>query len=144
MIREAQRADLLAILRMGRAFSEAINETHDRESIVQTAEWLMTDPGATLQVWENGEIHGMAAAILVPVFIDRSRTQATELFWWVDPDSRQSGAGRDLLNGLESWAKAQGAARLSMMSMHSLDNGVGKLYERAGYVLTEQTYIKDF
>lgn len=144
MIRDATRDDLLAILRMGREFATAIGEAYDRESIVQTCEWLMDDAECTLKVYENGAVHGMAGAVIVPMFIDRKRKQATELFWWVDADHRRGGAGAQLLNGLESWAFEAGADRLSMMAMQVLDSGVGELYERFGYEVTETTYLKEF
>jgi GNAT superfamily N-acetyltransferase len=137
-MRPATRDDLPELLRMGRAFCAAISEGCERESIVETLEMLIDEDFGVL-LYDEG---AMVGGLLVPHFFDKSRLMATELFWWVDEEVRGNGVGVKLLNGLESWARAHGAERLSMMSMTALDKGVGKIYERHGFKHFESHYVK--
>lgn len=65
---------------------------------------------------------------------------ATELAWWVEPKERKSGVGKDLLEAFEYWAK--NVAFCDIISMSSLDDKVGKIYEKQGYKLSERAYMK--
>ena len=131
--------DMDEILRMGKSFADALNEPSDIDSIEDTAINLIDDDIGVLLIEE----HAMAGALVVPNFFDMNRLIATELFWWVDKEARGNGAGKRLLNGLESWARSKGAERLSMIAMDSLSD-VGKLYERAGYCKFETSYLRKF
>jgi GNAT superfamily N-acetyltransferase len=64
----------------------------------------------------------------------------TEIAWWVEPDQRKEGLGKELLDALEYWAK--NVANCEMMTMTSLDSKIGKLYEKRGYKLYERAYMK--
>lgn len=64
---------------------------------------------------------------------------ATEVAWWVDPEKRKSGLGRELLRYFEIWA---GVVNCSFVSMGSLNDELAKLYEKEGYKLYERAYMK--
>ena len=138
-MRNATIDDMDEILRMGKSFANALHEDSDIESIEDTAINLIESDIGVLLI----EDHAMAGALVVPNFFDKDRLIATELFWWVDKEARGNGAGKRLLNGLESWAQDKGAERLTMITMDSLEN-VGKLYERAGYRKFETSYVRSF
>ncbi len=139
-MREATYKDIPEIVRMGKAFADAVEEDHDIESIEQTAHELIDSDIGVILI----DKHAMAGALVVPNFFHKSRLIATELFWWVDKEARGNGAGQRLLNGLESWAKSKDAERLTMVGMESLDPRVGILYQRAGYRKFETTYVRTF
>lgn len=64
---------------------------------------------------------------------------ATEVAWWVEPDARKTGVGKELLEAFEHWASLVGAKHVHMVS---LDESVGKYYEKQGYKLYERAYLK--
>lgn len=82
---------------------------------------------------------GMIAGRTNP-FMFGTKLIATEVGWWVEPEHRKTGIGKDLLDAFEFWAKEVGCDSVVMVS---LDDALGKFYERNGYVLTERSYIKD-
>ena len=58
---------------------------------------------------------------------------------YVDASSRNSGVGENLMNRATKWAKANGAARLDLLTAH--DNLVGQgLYEKLGYKKTNEDF----
>lgn len=65
---------------------------------------------------------------------------ASEIAWWVEPDSRGTGEGLRLLEAFEYWAK--NVANCKLISMASLDKTVEKYYKKNGYKLYERAYMK--
>lgn len=82
---------------------------------------------------------GMIGGVFVP-FIYTGEFQAIELCWWVDESIRHTGVGKELLRAFEDYAIGQGCKYITMIS---LDDQVGKVYEKLGYALTERTYMKE-
>lgn len=66
---------------------------------------------------------------------------ASEIAWWVNEDKRKSGAGVELMDAFEYWAK--NVAGCTMITLTSLDPKVGKIYEKKGYKLHERAYMKE-
>lgn len=67
---------------------------------------------------------------------------ASELFWYVMPESRGV-AGVRLLKEFEKEARIRGAKRLTMMHLDGPRTaGIARLYERLGYCQREQIYAK--
>ena len=134
--------DMPELLRMGRSFAKAAGLDAEDESMATTLTLLMDAGG----LFVTGEpIHGMAAGLLFPQYFRRSQIVAQELFWWVDPEARRSGAGRDLLAGMEAWARAGGAESLTMVALADLDGeSIGRFYSSHGYTPLERHYVKVF
>jgi len=83
--------------------------------------------------------HGMLVGMLSE-FIYGDCLIATELAWWVDPEYRGTSEGKELLTSFEGWAKDKGCKYITMIS---LDEGLGKYYEKCGYLLTERSYMRE-
>lgn len=66
---------------------------------------------------------------------------ASEIAWWIEPDHRGNGTGAELIDAFEYWAK--NVAGCTMISLTSLDDSVGKFYEKKGYALYERAYMKE-
>lgn len=65
---------------------------------------------------------------------------AVEIGWWLDPDKRGTGAGKELMDAFEDWAVKENCKLITMIS---IDDSVGKYYEKRGYKLYERTYMKE-
>jgi GNAT superfamily N-acetyltransferase len=139
-MRLATESDMPALLRMGAEFANAAGLSATDESMEFTLRALMDSGG----LFVTGEpVCGMAAGLLFDQYFNRSVRAAQELFWWVDTDARRSGAGRDLLDGMEAWARTNGAQSLTMVTLQALDaESIGRFYESNGYKPLEHNYMK--
>jgi hypothetical protein len=139
-MRLATESDLPALMRMGADFAQAAGMSANNESMEFTLRALMDSGG----LFVTGEpVCGMAGGLLFDQYFNRSAKVAQELFWWVDMDARRSGAGRDLLDGMEAWARTNGAESLTMVCLQALDaESIGRFYESNGYKPLEHSYMK--
>ena len=103
-----------------------------------TKEFLVEDKKIIFYVKNDGVPVGFLAGAALP-FILGLDTIATEIAWWVDPEFRANGVGSLLLYAFEEWARTTGCAIISLSSM---DAGVGEIYIKKGYKLQEYTYTK--
>lgn len=88
---------------------------------------------------QDGTHLGGVGAIKSPLFINHSIKMASERFWWVDPEHRDSGVGKSLFLAIYTAAKAESCDYLTMFSL--ADPAVDKLYERAGMKKTDHTWM---
>ena len=141
-IRTATPADQAALIELGREFSaEAGLPDVDPESLEITLETLMSD--GILKVAENGSIQGAAGALVFPMYWNHNELIAQELFWFLRPKYRSGFTGVKLLFALENAAREQGAKRIMMLCLDSLNGDkVASIYERLNYVPQERTYAK--
>lgn len=92
----------------------------------------------------DDQIVGICGAIAYPLYFNPSAVAVQELWWWLTPSSRGSGAGRQMFDQIESWAKEKNASALFMIALE--DERVKKmenLYTRAGFKPMERTFIKE-
>src|SRR5258705_13398483 len=75
---------------------------------------------------------GFLAGCVVP-FLFGPHLLANEIAWWVEPEIRGNGIGKEFLSAFEYWAREK--AGCTMLSMVSLDDEIGKVYEKRGYKL---------
>jgi RimJ/RimL family protein N-acetyltransferase len=90
------------------------------------------------------EIVGVCGALVYPLYFNPSALVVQELWWWLTPASRGSGAGGQMFKQIEQWAKDKEAAALFMVALE--DNRAKKmenLYIRAGFKPMERTFIKE-
>lgn len=90
------------------------------------------------------EIVGVCGALVYPLYFNPSALVVQELWWWLTPASRGSGAGGQMFKQIEQWAKDKDAAALFMIALE--DNRAKKmenLYIRAGFKPMERTFIKE-
>lgn len=92
----------------------------------------------------DDEIVGICGALVYPMYFNPSALVVQELWWWLTPASRGSGAGKQMFQQIEQWAKEKNAAALFMIALE--DNRAKKmenLYIRAGFKPMERTFIKE-
>jgi GNAT superfamily N-acetyltransferase len=92
----------------------------------------------------NGvEVVGMLVCFVTPCFFSDTK-QAVEIAWYVDPDHRGSKKAHEMIDHYEEWARELGAVCVNMMNLEiSKADKVAKMYERRGYTLAENTFVKE-
>lgn len=147
MIRPATLADIPVIARLGREFHAQaqwadIFDYSEADCAESLGQFLPLDMFICLVAEEGGEIVGMCAGVLSPIYFNRGHKSGEELFWWVSGAAPQM-TGLRLLTALETEAKKRGAVSFQMKSIARLNGDrMGKLYERRGYRASEHTFIK--
>lgn len=138
MLRIATLDDVDAIEKMAAMFVQATGYSkyaHGKD-ITNLIVHLITDKDSIVLVYEeDGMIAGTLGKFPFGPYI-----VASEIAWWVNPNKRKSTLGTELLDAFEYWAKTIGA---DMIHMVSLDDSVGKVYEKKGYTLFERAYMKE-
>ena len=145
MVREATHDDIIHFVKMAREFSQLAGEPFDRDDTADHVEWMIDQENtvAFIAVDIDGNPVGICGGIVYPTFWDNSKLTATETWWFVRDEARGSGAGMALMDALESWAKAAGAWRLSMMTIVGIAPGIEEMYEKRGYREREKTFLKE-
>lgn len=138
MLKIATLDDLPVLLEMGMKFASttACKDYMERDHIANVMHACITSPDKVMLM------HGEDAFLMggVMPFQYGPYLTASELAWWVNEDKRKSTIGTELLEAFEFWAQKVGATFVHMVS---LDDRVGKYYERKGYKLLERAYIKE-
>lgn len=86
---------------------------------------------------------GICGAIRYPLYFNPQHLIVQELWWWLAPEARGSGAGKAMYKTLEAWAQENDAAALFMIALD--DDRVektSKFYSRAGFKPMERTFVK--
>ena len=92
----------------------------------------------------DDEIVGISGAVAYPMYFNPSALVVQELWWWLTPKSRGSGAGGKMFKQIELWAKEKNAAALFMIALEDVRaKKMEKLYVRAGFKPMERTFIKE-
>jgi hypothetical protein len=91
----------------------------------------------------NGEIVGITAGIIYPLYFSPSHKVSQELFWWLTPSARGSGVGNKMFNHLQLWSKERGAKTIFMIALEDERSAkMEKVYCRAGFEPMERTFMK--
>lgn len=98
---------------------------------------LMASPQTDIILLSDG---GFLAGKAVP-FTFAPIIVGQEVGWYVHPENRGKGEGKQLLEAFEYWAK--NVAGCSLINMGSLDDEVGEYFKKKGYELSERAYIKE-
>lgn len=145
MIRQATTQDVPAVVSMSRKFYGTTDyiatEPFDADTVWDLTE-LLISTGVMLVAEVEGDVVGMAGALIAPGLFNRHISVATEVVWWVDPNCTRHGVGQKLFKALESHCRIKGARRLQMVKLRTSPEHVGTMYEQAGYPLSEISYTK--
>jgi len=95
----------------------------------------LIDGGGAIFVSERAGIVVGMLGLLIFTHPFSGEKVASELFWWVEPDSR--GDGLELMRRAENEARARGAQRMQMIAPNE---AVARIYRRKGYEYVESTY----
>ena len=141
LIRVANHGDFEAIKTMGMEFiksTEHISKYAEEEYIDLLIMDMLNASQFTdiILIGDGGMLMGKA----IP-FLFGSATMATEIAWYVSPDKRWTGLGKELIEAFEYWAK--NVSNCAFISMGSVNDAVGEYYIKKGYELSERAYIKE-
>ena len=91
----------------------------------------------------NGEVVGITAGIIYPLYFSPSHKVSQELLWWLTPSARGSGVGNKMFNHLQLWSKERGAKTIFMIALEDERSAkMEKVYCRAGFEPMERTFMK--
>ena len=140
MLKVATLMDKDTVVSMAMKFvgTTEMSEYADVKYIEQLAEELLTNGSFNPSVVIMHGDDGFLAGSILPFRFGPYLT-ASEIAWWVNPEKRNTRIGTELLEAFEYWAEKSGATFINMVS---LDDEVGKYYEKKGYKLLERAYIK--
>lgn len=143
-VRPVQQSDEAEWLRM----RAALWPDSDPRELAQEVGWFLTAPDPTLQptlqaalvaVRETGGLCGFVELGIRP-YAEGCETNHVGYLegWYVDPDQRRQGVGRQLVAAAEEWARGQGCAE--MASDAELHNTLSQqAHQRLGYVEVERS-----
>lgn len=145
MIRPATVQDIPAIVELGEKFHAVAgwDEIPWSRDDCEASLWgfMQADCFLCFVAEERGQIIGMIAGVMSPVYFNTAHLSGEELFWW--SDDRAPLVGLRLLETLERAAREHGCHTWQMKSLARLNGeAMGRLYERRGYRACEQSYIK--
>ena len=149
LVRKATETDLPEYIKLAQAFHTAspmhgsIGFDVPGYSQFYLSSLQNDSDGIWLAEIEN-KIVGICGALVYPLYFNPSALVVQELWWWLTPASRGSGAGGQMFKQIEQWAKDKNASALFMIALE--DNRAKKmenLYIRAGFKPMERTFIKE-
>lgn len=110
----------------------------DEEMARRTLQTMIDSDEALVLVTEGGV---SAATMVKPFFSDDLMAQ--ELFWWVDPDKRGAGIGRQMREAMEAWARMRRAkvVAMSCLAFAGVEPAKDK-FLKTGYTLSEHGFIR--
>ena len=145
-IRFATEDDFDRIVEMGRKFWEMTDYAqvpYDPDSIRYWCS-MMLEQQLLLVAEVGGVVVGSVGAISAGLLGNVNYKVASELFWWIEEEYRETGLGVALLKGIEGAAREQGVKFFSMLALNAVNPmKVSELYLRSGYKLTEWNFTKD-
>ena len=149
IVRKAIEADLPKYLVLAQTFHAAspMHGAIEFDTSGYSQFYLASLQNDSVGIWLaeiNNDIVGICGAVAYPLYFNPSALVVQELWWWLTPASRGSGAGKQMFQQIEQWAKEKNAAALFMIALE--DNRAKKmenLYIRAGFKPMERTFIKE-
>jgi GNAT superfamily N-acetyltransferase len=147
-VREATEADLPVYLQLSADFHAASPMQRvcefEPQGFGEFVRQAMQNPDICVLLAElNGEIVGITGGIIYPLYFSPSHKVSQELWWWLTPAARGSGAGNKMFKHLQSWAKERGAQTMFMIALEDeRAQKMEKVYCRAGFEPMERTFMK--
>lgn len=149
IVRKAAAVDLPGYLEMGKKFHESspMHGVIDFDDNGYSNFYLSALHDENIGMWlaeDDGNLVGIVGAIIYPLYFNPGAKVVQELWWWVSPESRGSGVGRQMFSEIEEWATVNNASAIFMIALQNEHlEKMEKLYDGAGFRPLERTYIKE-
>jgi len=148
IVREAVEADLPIYVQLSADFHAASPMQRvcqfEPEGFKEFVLAAIDNPDICILLAElNGEIVGITAGIIYPLYFSPSHKVSQELWWWLTPAARGSGVGNKMFKHLQLWSKERGAKTIFMIALEDeRAEKMEKVYCRAGFEPMERTFMK--
>jgi GNAT superfamily N-acetyltransferase len=149
LVREATANDLEQYVVLAKDF-------HDASPMANIAEFdaegysnffLSSLNNSDIGIWLaeiDSKIVGITGAMVYPLYFSTAHLVAQELWWWLTPTARGSGAGAKMFKQIEQWSKEKNAKSLFMIALEDdRADKMEKVYIRAGFTPLERTFVKE-
>lgn len=149
IVRKAAESDLPEYLTLAQAFHAAspMHGAIEFDVSGYSQFYLSSLQNDSVGIWlaeVDGEIVGIGGAVAYPLYFNPSALVVQELWWWLTPASRGSGAGKQMYKQIEQWAKDKNASALFMIALEDeRAKKMENLYIRSGFKPLERTFIKE-
>lgn len=149
IVRKALESDLPRYIVLGQMFHDAspMHGVIDFNVQGYSDFYLASLKNDNIGIWLaeiDGEIVGICGALAYPLYFNPTAWVVQELWWWLTPAARGSGAGGKMFKQIEQWAKERNASALFMIALEdSKSKKMENLYIRAGFKPMERTFIKE-
>lgn len=140
-MRVAQTEDFEEVKEMVLEFiktTQHISKYYEEDTVDSLIQNLLSSPGGSHIILLSED--GFLAGAVVPFIFGKEKV-ATEIGWYIKPEVRGTGKGKEFLSAFEYWAK--NVAGCTLIQMSSLDDKVGEYLKGKGYELSERAYIKE-
>jgi GNAT superfamily N-acetyltransferase len=149
IVRKATEADLPRYVVLAKSFHMAspVHGVIGFDAAGYSQFYLSSLQNENVGIWLaeiDDEIVGICGALVYPMYFNPSALVVQELWWWLTPASRGSGAGGKMFKQIEQWSKEKDASALFMIALEdSRAKKMENLYIRAGFKPMERTFIKE-
>ena len=149
IVRNATEADLDQYLVLANDFHDASPMNgiaqFDVEGYASFYKNALNNPDVGIWLAEiDSKIVGITGALVFPLYFSPTHLVAQELWWWLTPTARGSGAGAKMFKQIEQWAKEKNAKSLFMIALEDdRADKMEKVYIRAGFTPLERTFVKE-
>lgn len=136
--------ELKTLCKFGKAFADSANagefEAKPFLNFIDTM--LKSKKGEVFILEKNGKVVGTIGVYAYRVFYN-SKLRVQEIFWWVDPEYRNSKDSVKLFNIVEEWAKKVDADEVMVSSTTTMKvDELERFYTKKGFRRMDITYIR--
>ena len=145
-VRKATEEDAIDIIRMSeRAYlaggqQPVIGEYDPERMEVLVAHLLNNEDGEIFIAKRGDEAIGMVVLSMAHVILSATYSMAQVITWYVEPEDRESGAGKELLESALGWARARNVDL--WVSAPKASQSIAHMCVKRGFKLLESIYIK--
>lgn len=105
---------------------------------------MMYDAGLLIVADTEDGLVGCVGGLKYPFLNNPAWIIGSEILWWVEPEYRNGGLGKQLIDAIEHAAKDAGCHLWVMVSLEAVEpEKAGAIYKKLGYELTEHSYMKE-
>lgn len=144
-IRSAIDADIPRIIAMGRLFwsQTAYAEVpFCPDSIAESAREMMAQ-GLLIVAEIDGRVIGALGCVIGPLYANRSVLVSSELYWYIEPERRRSGAGKQMIAEMQQRAALRNVKFFCMMLLEAVEpDRAAAIYKQLGFEPAERTVMK--
>lgn len=138
--------ELQTFCRFGREFAKAsgAGDFDDLSLLKSVHDILATKRGKVFILEIDNQAAGVLGVVAFPCYFNHKSLRVQEIFWWVDPEYRNTKESIKLFNKVEEWAKEIGATQVMVSAMAALEaDKLDKFYTKKGFRKMDINYVKD-